>query len=36
MPRVTADSFSQVLQDFAHHFGVGGQKRIVLVLDQAR
>jgi len=36
MPRVNTESFSRVLQDFAQHFGAGTQKRIVLVLDQAR
>ncbi len=29
------DLFSEVLKDFADHFGVGKSKRIVLPLDQA-
>ena len=28
--------FSQVLKDFATHFGIGQNKRIVLPLDQAK
>jgi transposase len=35
LPFVNTPLFSQVLKDFAEHFGVGATKRIVLPLDQA-
>lgn len=35
LPYVRTDLFSEVLKDFAEHFGVGPSKRIVLPLDQA-
>lgn len=35
LPFVNTAIFSQVLKDFAEHFGVGASKRIVLPLDQA-
>jgi transposase len=35
LPYVRTDLFSQVLKDFAEHFGVGKTKRVVLPLDQA-
>lgn len=35
LPYVRTDLFSAVLKDFAEHFGVGQDKRIVLPLDQA-
>ena len=35
LPYVRTDLFSAVLNDFAEHFGVGHDKRIVLPLDQA-
>lgn len=35
LPYVNTGLFSRVLQDFAAHFGVGQDKRIVLPLDQA-
>jgi len=35
LPYVRTDLFSLVLKDFAEHFGVGDNKRIVLPLDQA-
>lgn len=35
LPRVRTDLFSAVLQDFANHFEIGSQKRVLLVLDQA-
>ncbi len=36
LPYVNTKLFSRVLKDFAAHFGVGQNKRIVLPLDQAR
>lgn len=35
LPRVNSEIFSRVLQDFAQHFGVGNEKRVILPLDQA-
>lgn len=35
LPYVNTEIFTQVLADFAEHFGVGKDKRIVLPLDQA-
>lgn len=35
LPYVNTELFSRVLKDFAEHFGVGENKRIVLPLDQA-
>jgi transposase len=35
LPYVRTNLFSQVLKDFAEHFGVGISKRVVLPLDQA-
>ena len=35
LPKVNIDLFNRVLADFAQHFGVGKNKRILLVLDQA-
>ncbi len=35
LPHVNHQIFSRVLQDFADHFGVGNNKRIVLPLDRA-
>jgi transposase len=35
LPYVRTDLFSEVLKDFAQHFGVGKSKRIVLPLDRA-
>jgi transposase len=35
LPYVNTELFSQVLKDFADHFGVGQTKHIVLPLDQA-
>lgn len=35
LPYVNSKLFSQVLADFAQHFGVGQDKHIVLVVDQA-
>ena len=35
MPRVNTQTFSRVLEDFAQHFKVGPNKRLVLVLDRA-
>jgi transposase len=36
LPYVNTELFSQVLEDFALHFGVGEDKHVVLPLDQAR
>ncbi len=36
LPYVNTELFSQVLKDFAFHFGVGQNKHVVLPLDQAR
>jgi len=35
LPDVNTQLFSRVLKDFAQHFGVGKNKRIILPLDQA-
>lgn len=35
LPYVRIDLFNRVLADFAEHFGVGKNKRIVLAIDQA-
>ena len=35
LPYVNTQLFSKVLQDFAAHFGVGKDKRVILPLDQA-
>ncbi len=35
LPYVNTKLFSRVLKDFAQHFGVGKNKRIILPLDQA-
>lgn len=35
LPKVNINLFNRVLADFAQHFGVGKNKRIVLPLDQA-
>lgn len=35
LPRVNSEIFSRVLQDFAQHFGVGNDKRVILRLAQA-
>lgn len=35
LPYVNTKLFSQVIKDFAQHFGVGKDKRIILPLDQA-
>ena len=34
-PYVNSKLFSQVLADFAQHFGIGQDKHLVLVVDQA-
>lgn len=36
MPFVNSEIFSQVLEDFAQHFGIGKNKQVLLVLDGAR
>lgn len=36
VPRANADIFERVLADFAQHFEVSEQQRVVLVIDQAR
>ena len=36
LPRVNIELFNRVLADFSQHFGVGKNKRIILVLDRAR
>lgn len=35
LPKVNIELFNRVLADFAQHFGVGKNKRIVLAMDQA-
>jgi transposase len=35
LPRVTIQLFNQVLADFAHHFGFGQDKQVLLSVDQA-
>jgi transposase len=35
LSRVNINLFNRVLADFAQHFGVGKNKRIILVLDRA-
>lgn len=35
VPFLNSKVFSQVLADFAEHFGVGKHKRVILALDQA-
>ena len=35
LPKVNIDLFNRALADFAQHFGVGKNKRIILVLDRA-
>jgi len=35
LPRVNINLFNRALADFAQHFGVGKNKRIILVLDRA-
>lgn len=35
LPYVNTELFSRVLQDFAQHFGIGHNKRVLLPLDQA-
>ena len=35
LPKVNTKLFSQVLEDFAQHFGVGSHKRVILPLDRA-
>jgi hypothetical protein len=35
MPKVNIDLFNRVLADFAHHFGLGPDKHILLSVDQA-
>ena len=35
LPYTNTKLFSQVLEDFAEHFGVGKHKRIILAIDQA-
>jgi transposase len=35
LPRVNIELFNRVLADFAQHFGVGQNKRMILVLDRA-
>jgi transposase len=35
LPRINTQLFTQVLQDFAQHFGVGKDKQIILPLDRA-
>jgi transposase len=36
LPKVNTKIFSQVLEDFATYFGLGKNKQVLLVLDQAR
>lgn len=36
VPKLNHEIFTQVLKDFAQHFGLGKKRRVVLVLDQAR
>ncbi len=35
LPKVNIELFTKVLADFAQHFGVGKNQRIVLAMDQA-
>jgi hypothetical protein len=35
LPKVNINLFNRVLADFAQHFGVGKNKRIILALDRA-
>lgn len=35
LPFVNSEIFTQVLADFAQHFGIGNKKRVVLVVDGA-
>ncbi len=35
VPFLNTEIFSRLLEDFAQHFGIGRQKRVVLALDQA-
>lgn len=35
LPQINTQLFTQVLQDFANHFGVVKDKQIILSLDQA-
>ena len=35
LPKVNIDLFNRVLADFAQHFGIGKNKRIILVVDRA-
>lgn len=35
LPYINTDLFNRVLKDFADHFGVGKDKRVILPLDQA-
>jgi transposase len=35
LPKVNIDLFNKALKDFAQHFGVSQNKRIILVVDQA-
>jgi transposase len=35
LPKINTSLFTQVLQDFANHFGAGKDKRIILPLDRA-
>jgi transposase len=36
LPYVNTELFNRVLQDFAEHFHIGKNKRVILPLDQAR
>jgi hypothetical protein len=36
LPKVNINLFHRVLVDFAQHFGVGKNKRIILALERAR
>ena len=35
VPKLNIQVFSQILADFAEHFSIGSQRRVVLALDQA-
>lgn len=35
LPYVNIELFNKVLEDFAQHFGIGTDKQVVLVVDQA-
>jgi transposase len=35
VPCLNSQVFSRLLEDFAQHFGVGNQKRVILAVDQA-